>query len=88
MSPYILSMNEIKISIAFDANIISHAESRESDTLKIKIMKSSSTELLQSVNKLGQFLFGFQAFSMPCSPLTIAPLGSKARWCYLLLATA
>ncbi|MBE8181950.1 MAG: type II toxin-antitoxin system VapC family toxin, partial [Candidatus Portiera sp.] len=45
-----------KISIAFDANIISHAEatSRESDTKDIKNMKSTSTELLQSVKKLVQ----------------------------------
>ncbi len=47
-------MNEIKISIAFDANIISHAEStpRASDTKDIKKLKRSSTELLQSVKEL------------------------------------
>ncbi len=55
-------MNEIKISIAFDANIISHAEStpRESDAKKIKTMKSSSTELLQSVKKLAQSTQGLR----------------------------
>ncbi len=47
-------MNEINISIAFDANIISHAEStpRESDAKDIKTMKSSSHKILEDLQEL------------------------------------
>ncbi len=47
-------MNKIKISIAFDANIIGYVEAdpRESDTLRIKTLKSTSKDLLESLQDL------------------------------------
>ncbi|MBE8183089.1 MAG: type II toxin-antitoxin system VapC family toxin [Candidatus Portiera sp.] len=55
-------MNKIKISIAFDANIISHAEStpRESDTDDMEMLKSTSTELLKDLRELVQSTQGLR----------------------------